>query len=242
MKQTGLWATFASCYHQILSAWLQGQVYRDLTEAPGAFASSSPTRPGRQLGLYLRVRAVCELGRLHTEVNMSSYLPEKPWVVIPPSGLPLLVCMGMRGGTQDRLRQPVTSNRQALLETSEQILAWEKPESQDDWHQGPFKPQQQAVLALYKSHIRPYCSNSVQECLKWQYLKDKYSSASLQTIFIHFPQKRSEQHRDTFGSQSIKSQELKAVGTLVQGQTQTGYLCSMPTLADGINKLQNRQP
>lgn len=105
-KQTGLWTTFASCYHQVLSAWLQVQVYRDLAGASGSFASSSPTRPGRQLGLYLKVRAVRELGRLHAEVNMSFYhLPEKPWVVTLPSGLPLLVCMGMCGGTQGGLGQ-----------------------------------------------------------------------------------------------------------------------------------------
>lgn len=30
MKQTGLGATSASCYRQVLSAWLQGQVYMDL--------------------------------------------------------------------------------------------------------------------------------------------------------------------------------------------------------------------
>lgn len=30
MKQTGLWATSASCYRQVLSAWLQGQIYMDL--------------------------------------------------------------------------------------------------------------------------------------------------------------------------------------------------------------------
>lgn len=150
MKETGLWATFAFCYYQAYQPGSRGRVYRDLTRAPGSFASSSPKRPGRQLGLYLKVRAVRELGRLHTDVNMSFYyVPEKPWAVIPPSGLPLLVCMGMCGGTQARLGRLVTSpNKQALLETSEQIMEWETPESQDDWHRGPFKPKQWAVLAL----------------------------------------------------------------------------------------------
>lgn len=72
--------------------------------APDSFASSSPTIPGRQLRLSLEVRAVRELGRLHTEVNMTAhYLPEKPWIAIPPSGLPLLSHMATCGGTRGRL-------------------------------------------------------------------------------------------------------------------------------------------
>jgi len=59
----------------------------DLVGAPGSFASLSPTRLGSQPRPYLEVRAVGELGRLHAEVNMSiHYLPENPWVVVPPSG------------------------------------------------------------------------------------------------------------------------------------------------------------
>lgn len=80
--------------------------------APDSFASSSPTIPGRQLRLSLEVRAVRELGRLHTEVNMPvHYLPEKPWIVIPPSGLPLLTHMGTWGGTRGRLGQAGHSSK-----------------------------------------------------------------------------------------------------------------------------------
>lgn len=98
MKQTGLGATSASCYRQVLSAWLQGQVYMDL---------AGPLTPLHlHLRLSLEVRAVRELGRLHTEVNTTAhYLPEKPWIVIPPSGLPLLTHMATCGGTQGRLGQ-----------------------------------------------------------------------------------------------------------------------------------------
>lgn len=49
----------------------------DLAGAPSSFASSSPTRPGRQLRLYLEVRAVRELGRLHTKVKHVSLLPAR---------------------------------------------------------------------------------------------------------------------------------------------------------------------
>lgn len=62
--------------------------------------------------LSLEVRAVRELGRLHTEVNVSvHYLPEKLWIVIPPSGLPVLIHMGTCGATRGRLGQAGHSSK-----------------------------------------------------------------------------------------------------------------------------------
>lgn len=52
----------------------------DLAGAPCFSASSSPTRPGRQVRLYLEVRAVHELGRTHTEVNMSVLLSVRKYM------------------------------------------------------------------------------------------------------------------------------------------------------------------
>lgn len=46
------------------------------------------------------------VSRAGSTLNMSvCYLPEKPGVVIPPSGLPLLVHVGTCGGTRGRLGQ-----------------------------------------------------------------------------------------------------------------------------------------
>lgn len=119
---------------------------------PGSFASSSPTRPGRQLRLCLEVRAVCELGRLHAEVNTSvRYLPEKPWVVIPPSGLPLLVSMGTWGGTGRQSGATwllLLPNEPFWKHQNRCWPCWPEapPRCLDDSLGGPFKPQGQCWL------------------------------------------------------------------------------------------------
>lgn len=133
VKQTGLWATSAFCYHKVLSAWLPGTGLYGPGRAPDSFASSSPTIPARQLRLSLEVWAVRELGRLHTEVNMSvHYLPEKPWIVIPPSGLPLLIHTSTGRGTRGRLGPAGHSSKK--LSWKHQGRCWSEapPGCQDD--------------------------------------------------------------------------------------------------------------
>lgn len=49
----------------------------DLAGAPSSFASSSPTRPGRQLRVYLEVRAVCELGKLQLRLTRQFTICQK---------------------------------------------------------------------------------------------------------------------------------------------------------------------
>lgn len=100
----------------------------------------------------------------------------------------------------------------------------------------PFKPKGWAVLSLQEYQVRRYWGNSLQGSLKWQHLED---SKILQCFTIEFilslslPE-RSEQCKAAFGSQNIKSQELKAVATSVQGQMQTCYPCSHQESTDKL--------
>lgn len=103
-KQTGLWATFVSCYHQVLSAWLQGQVYADMARALASLPLQLPQNQEDNWD-YLKLRAVRELSRLCTEVRMLvCYLPEKlcPYYSTLRA---LSSCMGTCGWARSRLGQ-----------------------------------------------------------------------------------------------------------------------------------------
>lgn len=151
--------------------------------APDSFASPSPTVPGRQQRFCLEVRAVRELDRLHTEVNMSvHYLPEKPWIVSPPSGLPLLTHMGTCGGTRGRLGWAGHSSKK--LSWKHQGRRWS--EAPPGW-QTPLNPKDgQCCLCR---NIRWGWTGEIHSREVWNdniYKTVKYSSASLESLFT-FP-------------------------------------------------------
>lgn len=152
--------------------------------APDSSASSSPTVPGRQLRLSLEVRAVRELGRLHTEVNMSvHYLPEKPWIVIPPSGCLFSHTWLHVGGHEADWDELVTATKSCPGNIRADVGL---KHHQDVRITDPFKPRGWAVLSLQEYQVRMNCGNSLQGSLKWQRLEDSKILQCFIREFIHF--------------------------------------------------------
>lgn len=97
----------------------------------------------------------------------------------------------------------------------------------------PFKLKGWALLSLQEYQVRRYWGNSLQGSLKWQHLED---SKILQRFIRVYSllSGRSEQWKAALGFQNIKSKELKAVATSVQGQMQTCYPCSHQESTDKL--------
>lgn len=184
MKQTGLWATSASCYHQVLSAWLEGQVYMDLAgpltplhlHLP-QYQEDSWDSPSRY-ELYVSwagstLRLTCQFticqknhgllfhprGSLfsHTWVHGEGHEADWDKLVTSPKSSP------------GNVRADVGLRHQ-----------------QDVRMTDPFKPKGWAVLSLQEYQVGMYWGNSLQGSLKWQHLEGSKILHCFIREFIHF--------------------------------------------------------
>lgn len=123
MKQTGLWATSTSCYHQV---YQPGSRDRFIWTWQGPWLLcifiSHNTRTTTEY-LSLEVRAVRELGRLHTEVNMS-LSARKTMDCYSTLGAPSSHTHGYMWSDMRQTGTNWSLLQKTPLETSGQILVW----------------------------------------------------------------------------------------------------------------------